>query len=78
MNGWPAKSPYLNPSEQLWDNLDQHVRGLPILPSNISQLGQALIQEWNNILQAEINTFTGSIGQQCQAVPHAEGGHIQY
>ena len=41
-------SPDLNPIEHVWDSPNQ--------PANVNELRQALIQEWNNILQAEINT----------------------
>ena len=78
MNDWPAKSPDLNPFEHLWDNLDQSVRRRPIPPSNFIQLRQALIQEWNNIPQAEINTLIRSMRQRYKAVLHAEGGHTRY
>ena len=72
INDWPAKSPDLNPIEHFWDNLDQLVRRRPILPSHVIQLRQALIQEWNNIPQAEINTLIRSMLQRCQAVPYAK------
>ena len=62
-------SPDLNSIEHLRDNLDQRVRHHPIPPSNLIQLRQALIQEWNNIPQAEINTLIRSVRPRCQAVP---------
>ena len=49
-----------------------------ISPNFCHQLGQALIQEWNNIPQAEINTLIRSMGQRCEAVLHAKGGHTPY
>ena len=78
INDWPAKSPDLNPIEHLRDNLDERVRLRPIQPSNAIQLRQALIQEWNNIPQAEINTLIRSMRQRCHTVLHAEGGHTRY
>ena len=36
---WPAKSPHLNPTEHLCDNLDQRVEHRPIPPSYFIQLG---------------------------------------
>ena len=75
INDWPAKSPDLNPNEHLLDNLDQCVRRHPIQLSNIIQLRQTLIQEWNNIPQAEIKTLIRFICQPCQTVLHAEVGH---
>ena len=74
INDWPDKSPDLNPIEHLWDNLNQPVRRRFIPPSNVIQLRQALIQERNNIAQAENNTLIRSVRQRCQAVLHAEGG----
>ena len=78
INDWPAKSPDLNPTEHLWDNLDQRVRSCPIAQSNVIQLRQLLIQEQNNVPQAEINTLIRSMHQRCQTVLHAEGGHTRY
>ena len=72
INDWPAKSPDLNPIEHLWHNLDQRIRRRPIPPSNVILLRQTLIQKWNNIPQAEINTLVRSMCQRCQAVPYDE------
>ena len=52
IDDWPANSPDLNPIEHVWDSL----RRYPNPPANVYDLRQALIQEWNNIPQAEINT----------------------
>ena len=78
INDWPAKSPDLNPIENHWNNLDQRVRRHPIPPLKVIQLRQALIREWNNIQQAEINTLIRSMHQRRQAILHAEGGHTRY
>ena len=59
----------LNPIEYPWDNLDQRDRRRFIPPSNVIQLRQALIQEWNNIPQIEINTLIRSMHQRCQESP---------
>ena len=53
INDFSAKSQNLNPIEHLLDNFDQRVRVRPIPQSNVIQVRQALIQEWNNILQAK-------------------------
>ena len=45
---WPANSPDLNPMEHIGDELGRRVyRNNP--PQTLVQLGQRLIQEWNNI-----------------------------
>lgn len=68
----------LNPIEHVYDNLDQHVRRRPSPPSNVNELTQALIQEWNNIPQTEINTLVGFMRTRCLAVLDAECGHTRY
>ena len=57
----PAKSPDLNPIEHVWDSLDRRLRPRRNPPANVTELRQALILEWNNIQQAEINTLVNSI-----------------
>ena len=39
---WPWKSPYLNPVEHLWDELDRHVRQCQPSPQLLDQLSEAL------------------------------------
>jgi hypothetical protein len=46
--------------------------------SNVTQLRQALVQKWNNIPQAEINTLIRFLRQRFQAVFHFEGSHTRY
>nr|XP_019941058.1 PREDICTED: protein spinster homolog 3-like [Paralichthys olivaceus] len=43
---WPAKSPYLNPIEHVWDLLDRRVRARAIPPRNVQELASALVEEW--------------------------------
>ena len=57
INDYPAKSPDLNRIEHLWDYLDYRIRRRPIPPSNVIQLRQAFIQEWNNIPRSR-NQYT--------------------
>ena len=56
IDDWPANSTDLNPIEQVWGSLDRRLSRRPNPPANVNELSQALIQEWNNIPQAEINT----------------------
>ena len=63
IDDWPSKSPDLNPTEHLWDNLDTR---------------DALLEEWNNIPQAQINNLIHSMRRRCQAVSNARDGHIRY
>ena len=54
IDDWPANIPDLNPIEYVWDSLDRRLRRRPNPPSNVNELRQALIQEWNNIPQTKI------------------------
>ena len=78
IDDWPSKSPDLNPIEHLWDNLDRRVRRRPNPPNNVNDLRAALLEEWNNIPQADINRLVLSMRRLCQAVSIARGGHTRY
>ena len=76
IDDWPSKSPDLIPIEHLWDYLDTRVRQNP--PGNVNELRDALLEEWNNIPQAQINNLIHSMRRRCQAVSNARGGHTRY
>ena len=57
IDDWPSKSPDPNPIEHLRDNLDIHVEQRQNPHGNINELRDALLEEWNNIPQAQINNL---------------------
>lgn len=75
---WPSKSPDLNPIEHLWDILDKKIRCLPVVPQTLPALQQALVREWNNIPQHQIQALIASMRRRCTAVIQANGGHTRY
>lgn len=75
---WPAKSPDINPIEHLWDALDRRVRKRQNQPRNLRELQNALVDEWNNIPQLEIQQLIRSMRQRCAALVNANGGHTRY
>ncbi|GFV55843.1 transposable element Tc3 transposase [Trichonephila clavipes] len=47
---WPARSPDLNPIENVWDSLGKQVAGRNYPPTNKNTLIRALTEEWINCL----------------------------
>ena len=78
IDDWPSKSPDLNPIEHLWDNLDTRVRRRQNPPGNVNKLREDLLEEWNNIPQAQINNLIYSMRRRCQAVMNVRDGHTRY
>ena len=78
IDDWPANRPDLNPIEHVWDSLDRRLRRRPNPPANVNELRQALIQEWNNIPQAEINTLVNSMRRRCTALVNSRAAHTRY
>ncbi|CDQ57132.1 unnamed protein product [Oncorhynchus mykiss] len=72
---WPAKSPALNPIEHVWDLLDRRVRVRAIPPRNVWELAGALVEEWGNVSQQELENL---VQRRCTAVLNAAGGHTRY
>ena len=60
---WQAKSPDMNPIEHLWDMLDRRVRKRRHQPLNVRELQNALVEEWNNIPQQEIQKLSQKLSQ---------------
>ena len=74
---WPAVSPDMNPIEHIWDYLGRNVRAKGNV-NNLSDLENALIQEWNNILNVVIRRYVRSMRGHLAACINSRGGHIRY
>ncbi|GFX68956.1 transposable element Tcb1 transposase [Trichonephila clavipes] len=48
---WPARSPDLNPIENVWDALGRQVAGRNCPPTNKNTLIRALTEEWDKLPQ---------------------------
>lgn len=75
---WPAMSADMSPIEHIWDELDRRVRSRRRKPTNAAQLRQALVQEWDNMPQATIQSVINSMRRRCQVCIASLGGHTRY
>ena len=75
---WPAMSPDLSPTENVWAELKHRVYSRRPSPANVRELRNALTQEWNNIPQYLIGHTIGSMRRRCQACINAAGGYTKY
>jgi hypothetical protein len=74
---WPSNSPDLSPIENLWGILKHHLQEKEL--SSLDELKSALIDEWNNIDLALINSLIESIPKQMELCLIQEGkpiGHL--
>lgn len=73
----PARSPDLNPIENIWDLLKRHVRQLP-QQQNLHALRHDIVRTWTAIRQQYIQRYIISMRSRCRAVVAARGGHTRY
>lgn len=74
----PALSPDLNPIEHLWDQLGRAIRQRDNQPSNLRELGQALLEEWHRIPAERLRELVHSMPRRLVDVVAARGGHTRY
>lgn len=74
----PALSPDLNPIEHLWDELGRAVRRRDPQPTNLHQLRQILVEEWNAIPQNRLAQLVDSMPRRLADVIAARGGYTRY
>ncbi|GFX41807.1 transposable element Tc3 transposase [Trichonephila clavipes] len=73
---WPAYSPNLNPIEHVWDMLGRRIAAHQPPPTCLPELRRALLDEWCNIPQDQINNLILSMSRRCKACIASSGKHI--
>ncbi|GFX88273.1 transposable element Tc1 transposase [Trichonephila clavipes] len=59
---WPARSPHLNPIENVWDALGKEVAGRNYPSTNKDTLIRALTEEWDKFPQKLLDNVVQSMG----------------
>ncbi|GFT49631.1 transposable element Tcb2 transposase [Trichonephila clavipes] len=75
---WPARSPDLNPIENVWDALGRQVAGRNYPPTNKNTLIRALTEEWDKLPQQLLNNVVQSMVRRVECCITLHGGHIPY
>ncbi|GFV92269.1 transposable element Tcb2 transposase [Trichonephila clavipes] len=75
---WPARSPDLNPIENVWDALGKQVAGRNYPPTNKNTLIRALTEEWDKLPQQLLDNVVQSMVRRVECCITLHGGHIPY
>ncbi|GFU79017.1 acyl-CoA dehydrogenase family member 11 [Trichonephila clavipes] len=75
---WPARSPDLNPIENVWDALGRQVAGRNYPSTNKNTLIRALTEEWDKLPQQLLDNVVQSMVRRVECCITLHGGHIPY
>ncbi|GFX14236.1 transposable element Tcb2 transposase [Trichonephila clavipes] len=75
---WPARSPDLNPIENVWDALGRQAAGRNYPPTNKNTLIRTLTEEWDKLPQQLLDNVVQSMVRRVECCITLHGGHIPY
>lgn len=70
---WPALSPDMNPIEHVWDQLKRKVRARNPAPTNVEELKEALLEEWEAFPQDDIKKLIRSMRNRLETLIRVRG-----
>ncbi len=73
---WPARSPDLNPIEQIWSIIDKKLVGVRL--SNLAELEKAVVKEWQELPPSICVNLVESMPKRLEMCIKAKGGHFKY
>jgi transposase len=75
---WPANSPDLNPTENLWSYLKRELDQYKEAPRNLDELWERVQEVWTNIPISYIQKLYESMPRRMEEVVRSRGGHTKY
>src|SRR5262249_46399710 len=75
---WPARSPDLNPIENLWGWLVRRVYANGRQYSTTDGLKQAILEEWDNVPATLLHRLVDSMHTRLASVVYNHGGQTKY
>ncbi|GFV70123.1 transposable element Tc3 transposase [Trichonephila clavipes] len=75
---WPAYTPDSIPIEHVWDMLDRRIAARQLPPTCLPELWRALLDEWCNIPQDQIDNLILSMPRRCKACIASSKRHTPY
>lgn len=76
---WPAYSPDLNPIETVWNWMKQYIEETyGDVQLSYDRLRAAVQEAWDSITEQRLQELIGTMGQRCQDVIDAQGGHTRW
>ena len=75
---WPAKSPDLNPLENLWDTPKRRANKSIKSDTTLEGLRRIFIRKWRQFDQEEIRGLVRSMRRPILTVYASDGGHTKY
>ncbi|GFV85024.1 transposable element Tcb1 transposase [Trichonephila clavipes] len=75
---WPAFSPNLNPIDHVWDMLGRRIAAREPPPTCLPELRRALLDQWCNIPQDQIDNWLLSMSRRFKACIASSGRHTPY
>ncbi|GFT85890.1 transposable element Tcb2 transposase [Trichonephila clavipes] len=73
-----AYSPDLNPIEHVWDMLGRRIAARQPPPTCLPKLRRALLDEWCNIPQDQVDNLILILPRRCKACIASSGRHTPY